>query len=87
MTNLLNYHIVHNLAITTLVAARTLQLSLLSGILTTGYLTFADKIMIRVYSSFLYKLASSVFIMRLVDSKKPEDTLKIKSRAISFYHP
>jgi hypothetical protein len=57
---------------------------MLSGIPTTGYLTFADKIMIGVYALFLYNLASSVYIMRLVDAKKPEDALKIKSRAIKF---
>jgi hypothetical protein len=72
------------LAVTTLLAATTFHLSLLSGIPTTGYLTFADRIMIGVYALFLYNLASSVFIMRLVDAKKPEDALKIKGRAIKF---
>jgi hypothetical protein len=72
------------LAVTTLLAATTFHLSMLSGIPTTGYLTLADKIMIGVYALFLYNLASSVFIMRLVDNKKPEDALKIKSKAIKF---
>jgi|WetSurMetagenome_2_1015567.scaffolds.fasta_scaffold23697_3 hypothetical protein len=72
------------LAVTTLLAATTFHLSMLSGIPTTGYLTLADKIMIGVYALFLYNLASSVFIMRLVDAKKPEDALKIKSRAIKL---
>jgi len=57
---------------------------MLSGIPTTGYLTLADKIMIGVYSLFLYNLVSSVFIMRLVDAKKPEDGMKIKGNAIKF---
>jgi hypothetical protein len=47
-------------------------------------LTFADKIMIGVYALFLYNLASSVFIMRLVDAKKPEGALKVKGMAIKF---
>lgn len=72
------------LAVTTLLAATTFHLSMLSGIPMTGYLTFADKIMIGVYSLFLYNLSSSVVIMRLVDTKKPEDALKIKSKAIKF---
>jgi len=40
--------------------------------------------MIGVYTLFLCNLASSVFIMRLVDNKKPEDALKIKVKAIIF---
>jgi hypothetical protein len=72
------------LAVTTLLAATTFHLSMLSGIPTTGYLTFADKIMIGVYALFLYNLASSVYIMRLVDTKKPEVALKVKSFAIRF---
>ena len=72
------------LAVTTLLAATTFHLSMLSGIPTTGYLTLADKIMIGVYALFLYNLASSVFIMRLVDNKKPEDAMKIKGKAIKF---
>jgi len=72
------------LAVTTLLAATTFHLSMLSGIPTTGYLTFADKIMIGVYALFLYNLASSVYIMRLVDAKKSEDASKIRARAIKF---
>ena len=72
------------LAVTTLLAATTFHLSMLSGIPTTGYLTFADKIMIGVYALFLYNLASSVFIMRLVDAKQPENALSVKSKAIKF---
>ena len=72
------------MVVTTLLAATTFHLSMLSGIPTTGYLTLADKIMIGVYTLFLYNLASSVLIMRLVDAKKPEDALKIKGKAIKF---
>lgn len=72
------------LAVTKLLTATTFHLSMLSGIPTTGYLIFADRIMIGVYALFLYNLASSVFIMWLADAKKPEDALKIKGRAIKF---
>lgn len=72
------------LAVTTLLAATTFHLSLLNGIPPTGYLTLADRIMISVYAIFLYNIAVSVFIMRLVDSKKFEDALKIKSKAVLF---
>jgi hypothetical protein len=72
------------LAVTTLLAATTFNLSMLSGIPTTGYLTLADKIMIGVYALFLYNLASSIFIMRHVDNKKPEETMKIKGKAIKL---
>ena len=69
---------------TTLLAATTFHLSMLSGIPPTGYLTLADKIMIGVYALSLYNLASSVFIMRLVDNKKLEDAMTIKGKAIKF---
>lgn len=72
------------LAVTTLLAATTFHLSLLNGIPPTGYLTLADRIMISVYAIFLYNIAVSVFIMRLVDSKKFEEALKIKSKAVLF---
>ncbi len=72
------------LAVTTLLAATTFHLSLLNGIPPTGYLTFADRIMLSVYAIFLYNIAVSVFIMKLVDSKKFEDALKIKNRAMLF---
>ncbi len=72
------------LAVTTLLAATTFHLSLLNGIPPTGYLTFADRIMLSVYAIFLYNIAVSVFIMKLVDSKKFEDALKIKSKALLF---
>jgi hypothetical protein len=72
------------LAVTTLLAATTFHLSMLSGIPTTGYLTLADKIMIGVYSLFLYNLASSVYIMRLVDGKNSDFALKVRGMTIKF---
>ena len=72
------------LAVTTLLAATTFHLSMLNGIPPTGYLTLADKIMISVYALFLYNLASSVYIMHSVDSKKLEKAMKIRSKALKF---
>ncbi|MCW3994838.1 MAG: hypothetical protein NWE98_01650 [Candidatus Bathyarchaeota archaeon] len=72
------------LAVTTLLAATTFHLSLLSGIPTTGYLTLADKIMISVYALFLYNLASSVFIMHQVDKKMPEVAASTRRKALKF---
>jgi hypothetical protein len=72
------------LAVTTLLSATAFHLSLISGIPPTGYLTFADRMMISVYVIFLYNLASSVYIMRLVDSKKTEEALGAKRKALRF---
>jgi hypothetical protein len=72
------------LAVTTLLAATTFHLSLLSGIPTAGYLTIADRMMIGVYALFLYNLASSVFIMRQVDTKNLETALQTRSKALKF---
>ena len=59
------------LAVTSLFTATAFHLSMLSSIPSTRYLTFAYKIMIEDYAVFLYKLASSAHIMRLVNAKKP----------------
>lgn len=72
------------LAVTTLLAATTFHLALLSGIPPTGYLTFADRIMISVYSIFLFNMGASVFIMRLVDAKKVDEATKLKQRSALF---
>ncbi|MBT0158567.1 hypothetical protein G4O51_01120 [Candidatus Bathyarchaeota archaeon A05DMB-2] len=72
------------LGVTTLLAATTFHLSLLSGIPPTGYLTFADRMMISVYVIFLYNLACSVYIMRLVDLKRVDDAARVKSKALKF---
>lgn len=72
------------LAVTTLLSATAFHLSLISGIPPTGYLTFADRMMISVYVIFLYNLASSVYIMRLVDSKRIEEALGAKRKALRF---
>jgi len=75
-----NFKMRITLAVITLLSVTTFHLSILSGIPTTGYLTFADKIIIGVYALFLYNLASLVYILRLVDAKKPEELQKSEVR-------
>jgi len=70
------------LGVTTLLAATTFHLSLINGIPPTGYLTLADRIMLSIYAIFLYNLASSVYIMRLMDSKKVDDAIRVKGKAM-----
>jgi hypothetical protein len=68
------------LGVTTLLSATAFHLSLVNGIPPTGYLTFADRMMIAIYAIFLYNL--SVYIMRLVDKKRIEDTVKFNKKAL-----
>ena len=72
------------LGVTTLLSATTFHLSLINGIPPTGYLTFADRMMLSVYAIFLYNLASSVYIMRLVDCKKIDEAFSFKRKALRF---
>jgi hypothetical protein len=65
------------LAVTTLMAASAIHLSLLSALPPTGYLTLADRMMLSVYIIFLFNLATSVYIMRLMDDNKVD-------RAVTF---
>jgi hypothetical protein len=70
------------LGVTTLLSATTFHLSLINNIPPTGYLTFADKMMISVYIIFLYNLATSVYIMRLVDTKKMDQANTVNKKAL-----
>ena len=70
------------LGVTTLMSATAFHLSLLSGIPPIGYLTFADRMMISVYTIFLYNLSASVYIMKLVDAKKTEEAIKFNGKAM-----
>jgi len=72
------------LAVSTLMAASAFHLSLLSGLPPIGYLTLADRMMISVYAIFLYNLSVSVYIMKLMDSKKTEEAQKFNSKALRF---
>jgi hypothetical protein len=72
------------LGVTTLLSATAFHLSLLSGIPPTGYLTFADKMMLSVYVIFLFNLSVSVYIMRLVEAKRIDDAVRVCRRSQRF---
>ena len=72
------------LGVTTLLSATAFHLSLVNGIPPTGYLTFADRMMIGIYAIFLYNLSVSVYIMRLVDKKKMENALEFNRKALKL---
>lgn len=72
------------LGVTTLLSATAFHLTLLSGIPPVGYLTLADRMMLSIYTIFLYNLSTSVYIMRLVDAKKAEDAQKFNRRAMKI---
>ncbi len=69
------------LGITTLLSATAFHLSLLSGIPPTGYLTFADRMMIAVYILFLFNIGSAVYLMRLERKNKKEHAVSYNSKA------
>ena len=70
------------LAVSTLMAASAIHLSLLNALPPTGYLTLADRMMLIVYIIFLYNLAASVYIMRLVDKNKIDEAGKFNTLAV-----
>jgi len=72
------------LGVTTLLSATAFHLSLVNGIPPTGYLTFADRMMIGIYVLFLYNLSVSVYIMRRVDKKKIEEAEKFNQKALKL---
>ena len=69
------------LAVSTLMAASAIHLSLLNALPPTGYLTLADRMVLIVYIIFLFNLAVSVYIMRLVDKNKMDEAGKFNSLA------
>ncbi|MEM2975967.1 MAG: hypothetical protein QW821_06080, partial [Candidatus Bathyarchaeia archaeon] len=70
------------LGVTTLLSATAFHLSLLSGIPPVGYLTLADRMMLSIYTIFLYNLSASVYIMKLVDAKKTEEAQTFNRKAL-----
>lgn len=72
------------LGVTTLLSATAFHLSLINAIPPTGYLTLADRMMLSIYTIFLYNLSSSVYIMKLVDSKKTDEAAKFNRKALRF---
>jgi hypothetical protein len=69
------------LGITTLLSATAFHLSLLSGIPPTGYLTFADRMMISVYILFLFNIGSAVYLMKLSRENKKEKATTYNKKA------
>ncbi|MCX8205598.1 MAG: hypothetical protein N3H31_08130, partial [Candidatus Nezhaarchaeota archaeon] len=65
-------------------SATAFHLTLLSGIPPVGYLTLADRMMLSIYTIFLYNLSTSVYIMRLVDAKKTEEAQKFNGKALKI---
>ena len=72
------------LGITTLLSATAFHLSLLSGIPPTGYLTFADRMMISVYILFLLNIGSSVYLMILLRANKKDQAKKYNKKALKL---
>lgn len=68
------------LGITTLLSATAFHLSLLNGIPPTGYLTFADRMMIAVYILFLFNIGSAVYLMTLARKNKKEQATSFNSK-------
>ena len=69
------------IGVTALLAATAFHLSLVGGIPPTGYLTFADRMMVGVYVIFLYNLSVSVYGMSLF-RKEPEKAEKFGHKAL-----
>jgi hypothetical protein len=69
------------LGITTLLSATAFHLSLLSGIPPTGYLTFADRMMIAVYILFLFNIGSAVYLMKLSREDKKQQATAFNKKA------
>ena len=69
------------LGITTLLSATAFHLSLLNGIPPTGYLTFADQMMISVYILFLFNIGSAVYLMKLSRANKKEQATAYNKKA------
>jgi len=68
------------ICVTTLMSAVAYHLAALSALPPLGYLTLFDRIMLVVYTLFLYNLAVSVQAMRLVEAGKVEVAEKFEAR-------
>jgi hypothetical protein len=68
------------ICVTTLMSAVGYHLAALSGLPSLGYLTLFDRIMLVIYSLFLYNLIVSVQSMRLVEASRVDEAEKFESR-------
>ncbi len=69
-----------SICVTTLMSAVAYHLAALSGLPALGYLTLFDRIMLVIYTLFLYNLLVSVQGMRLVECGKVEAAEKFETR-------
>jgi hypothetical protein len=69
-----------SICVTTLMSAVAYHLAALSALPPLGYLTFFDRVMLVVYTLFLYNLAVSVQAMRLVEAGKLKVAEKFETR-------
>lgn len=69
-----------SICVTTLMSAVAYHLAALSGLPALGYLTLFDRIMLVIYTLFLYNLLVSVQGMRLVESGKVEAAERFETR-------
>lgn len=68
------------ICVSTLMSAVAYHIAALSGLPALGYLTLFDRIMLVVYTVFLYNLLVSVQGMRLVEAGKVEQAEKFEAR-------
>ncbi|MEM2192373.1 MAG: hypothetical protein QXG38_02015 [Candidatus Hadarchaeales archaeon] len=68
------------ICVTTLMSAVAYHLAALSGLPSLGYLTLFDRIMLVVYTLFLYNLLVSVQAMRLVEAGKVKEAETFETR-------
>jgi hypothetical protein len=69
-----------SICVTTLMSAVAYHLAALSALPPLGYLTLFDRIMLVVYTLFLYNLGVSVQAMRLVEAGKVEEAERFETR-------
>ena len=69
-----------SICVMTLMSAVAYHLAALSALPPLGYLTFFDRVMLVVYTLFLYNLAVSVQAMRFVEAGKVEVAEKFETR-------
>ena len=69
------------ITVTTLISASATHLSILNGLPPTAYLTIADRIYLAVYSIFLFNLAVTVYLMRLVEQSELKKASAFNDRA------
>lgn len=73
-----------SICVTTLMSSVAYHLTALSGLPALGYLTLFDRIMLVIYSLFLYNLLVSVQAMRMVEAGRVEDAERFETKMQNF---